>query len=195
MPERGRPKTFDSDRALEAAMNLFWERGYEGSSLAELLAVMELSRSSLYQSFGAKDEVFRLCLARYADALLGNLREGLASAPTGRVFLEQLLTSVASTAGNPEGDRSCLIVNSVTEFGSVQTIPGTVLSQGLEAVSSVLVEAVVRAQAEGDLDPAESPADLAAFFHVALSGLRTMIKAGASPESIQNTLKRLLKAF
>jgi TetR/AcrR family transcriptional repressor of nem operon len=195
MSALGRPKTFNHDHALNAAMSLFWDKGYEGSSLAELLAVMEVSRSTLYQSFGAKDVVFQQCLDRYTQGLLEALYDALAAAPSGRSFLVELLSSVASTAGTAQGKRSCLIVNSVGEFGTGVEVPGERLQKALDAVTELLVAAVLRAQQEGEIDVSESPVELAAYFHVAVSGLRTMIKAGASPESIESTVRRLLKAF
>jgi len=90
----GRPLEFDPDTALEGAMNLFWARGYEHTSMQDLLTAMNLSKSSLYQAFGGKQQLFRQCVGRYADQFAGRLREGLAGAPSGRRFIEAFLNSI-----------------------------------------------------------------------------------------------------
>ena len=79
----GRPLEFDPNAALEAAMHQFWSKGYEHTSLQDLVTAMNLSKSSLYQAFGSKQQLLQRCLGRYADQFAAQLRQGLADAPSG----------------------------------------------------------------------------------------------------------------
>ncbi len=114
---RGRPAQFDRQSVIDAVMLLFWERGYEGTSMPELEQRTGLNRSSLYNSFGSKPQLFALALDRYAqraaDEMLRPLEKGNAGLADLLAFLTALRTHIAS-AGVPDG---CLMLNSMIEFG------------------------------------------------------------------------------
>ena len=116
-PGPGRPLTFDRDAVLEEMVRLFWEQGYEGVSLRDLEDRTGLNRSSLYNSFGSKEELFSLALDRYlrevAGRLLVPLEEGTQGLQDIHAFVEALATWFSSPASAP----GCLMVNSMVEFG------------------------------------------------------------------------------
>jgi len=114
---RGRPLEFDPEAALEAAMQLFWTRGFEATSLQDLLDSMGIARSSFYQAFGSKQEVFLRGVERYRDWLAGELRRSMESADSGLDFIEDTLKSVAGDTKCADGRRGCLVFNSAAEFG------------------------------------------------------------------------------
>src|SRR5882724_6357466 len=89
-PARGRPRTFDIDAALDAALHVFWRKGYDGASLADLTGAMGINRPSLYAAFGNKEALFRKALDRYVDRPAAFVLEAL-SAPTARAVVEHLL--------------------------------------------------------------------------------------------------------
>ena len=96
-------------------MHQFWSKGYQHTSMHDLLAAMNLSKSSLYQAFGSKRQLFRQCVGRYADQFAAQLRHGLAEAPSGWRFIEDFLHSVLrDVAGTPRG---CLVMNTASELG------------------------------------------------------------------------------
>ena len=82
----GRPREFDADGARDIAMQLFWSHGYDATSLSDLLLAMDLSKSSLYQTFESKLSLFELCLERYREILVGAMSEGLANVPSAMAF-------------------------------------------------------------------------------------------------------------
>src|SRR5216684_8683324 len=86
----GRPRGFAEDAALEAAMRVFWEKGYEGATLADLTEAMGINRSSLYASFGDKEALFRMAMARYAEGPAAYMKKALQE-PTVRSVVEALL--------------------------------------------------------------------------------------------------------
>src|ERR1700757_642879 len=86
----GRPRTFAEDAALEAAMRVFWEKGYEGATLGDLTEARGINRSSLYASFGDKEALFRMAVTRYAEGPAAYLKKALQES-TVRAVVEMLL--------------------------------------------------------------------------------------------------------
>src|SRR5690349_10149725 len=91
--QRGRPRAFDIDDALERAMEVFWRKGYEGASLPDLTKAMGINRPSMYAAFGNKEALFRLALDRYAQGPARYVSEALA-APTAREAIHRLFFGV-----------------------------------------------------------------------------------------------------
>src|SRR5690349_13817425 len=106
---RGRPRSFDADRALDQALKVFWSKGYEGASLPDLTKAMGISRPSLYAAFGNKEELFKKALERYSAGPACYVREAL-DAPTARAVAERLLNGAVEMMTNPKNPRGCLAV-------------------------------------------------------------------------------------
>lgn len=191
----GRPLNFDPDTALDQALGVFWRQGYEGTSLADLLEATSLSKSSVYQAFGSKQALFARCLERYSSNLLERLEADLATARSGRAFIEQLFTSVARTARTPAGEKGCLIGNSAHEFGQSEPNLSGRVSASLDRLTVVFGRAVRRGQAEGDISAQADAQALAAYLVGAMNGLRTMIKAGLGRRGAAAMVALILKAL
>src|SRR5262245_25179092 len=112
----GRPIEFDPAQALDAATRVFWSRGYGATSLDDLLVEMDISKSSFYQTFLGKPELFRRCLESYRDASADHLRAVLDQAESGKAFLETILGSVAECVNDPMGRAGCLLGNTAGGF-------------------------------------------------------------------------------
>ncbi|WP_193222248.1 TetR/AcrR family transcriptional regulator [Alkalilimnicola sp. S0819] len=189
----GRPRAFDTERALQAATNVFWQLGYEASSLQTLLRQTGLSKSSFYQAFGSKQGLFARCLDDYTRSSAGELKWRLAEAASARDFLEQTFLGVAATAGDPQGQRGCLLLNAASEFGQLDPAVSRLVDQGMKRMLGVFRAAVERAQAEGSVDPAEDPEALADYLVAGMSGLRTLIKSGVDRARAQTLARHLLR--
>lgn len=187
---RGRPRAFDSDRALEGAMQLFWRHGFGATSLVELLDAMGIGRSSFYQSFGSKRDVFVLAVDRYREQLVTSLEEALEAAPNGWAFIEQALVSVADGTGGLEGRRGCLVFNTAAEMGLNDAEIAARVSASIDAFSQVFAQACRRAQREGDLPPDSDAGLVGRQAVMAISGLQTFAKAGL-PRSELGALARV----
>jgi TetR/AcrR family transcriptional repressor of nem operon len=192
---RGRPLEFDPDEALGAAVHVFWTKGYEATSLTDLLDAMALSKSSLYQSFGSKQQLFERCLRRYADDLTSSMRTSLLGGASPRRFIEETFMAVARTAESPAGDRGCLVANSASELGQRDPSLATPVANGLARFTDVFREAVARAQAAGEISADSEPRALATYLVTCMNGLRTLIKAGASRRAAIETARLMLKAL
>src|ERR1700686_2564856 len=113
----GRPRGFAEDAALDAAMRVFWEKGYEGATLADLTEAMRINRSSLYASFGDKEAIFRMAMARYAEGPAAYLKKALQE-PTVRAVVEALLRGALELLTEPRNPRGCLSVQGALAVGS-----------------------------------------------------------------------------
>src|ERR1700691_2548703 len=112
----GRPRGFDTEKALDAAMREFWRKGFEGASLADLTKAMGINRPSLYAAFGDKEALFRKVLDRYADGPARYVREALQE-PTARAVMERLLRGAAEISADRHSPRGCLMVQGALACG------------------------------------------------------------------------------
>lgn len=188
----GRPLEFDPDAALEAAMQQFWSKGYEHTSMQDLLDAMNLSKSSLYQAFGGKQSLFRRCVVRYADQVTERLRAALQAAPSGRRFIEAFLHSVVKEVQQPRG---CLVMNTASEFAQAEPEIAADVAQSVERFRAVLQAAVERAQQEGDIPLDRDPRLLASYLVSSMSGLKVQSKAGADAKTLKGIIAVILKAL
>jgi TetR/AcrR family transcriptional repressor of nem operon len=191
----GRPLEFDPDEALDAAVEVFWDRGYEATSITDLLEAMALSKSSLYQAFGSKQQLFERCLARYADGLSARMRTALEEGASGRRFIEETFMAVARTAQAPAGAKGCLVANSASELGQREPALAAPVANGLDRFARVFAEAVTRAQRAGEIRADADPRTVATYLVACMNGLRTMIKAGADRRAAKGMVKLMLKAL
>lgn len=191
----GRPLEFDPERALDAAVEVFWRKGYEATSMADLLDAMGLSKSSLYQAFGGKKQLFERCLGRYTETLSRRMREALRDAPSGRRFLEDTFQAVVRTARRPDGAKGCLISNTASELGQRDPLLALPVAEGLRCFAGVFVAAVARAQGEGEVRRDTDPETAGQYLLGAMNGLRTMIKAGADLRVAQGMVSLTLRAL
>src|ERR1700753_124748 len=115
-PARGRPRSFDSDLALDRALRVFWEKGYEGTSLSDLTAAMRINRPSLYAAFGDKESLFRKALDRYTGAQFSYIQNAL-NAPTARQVAERLLLATVGQMCDGRNPAGCLLVQGALASG------------------------------------------------------------------------------
>ncbi len=176
-------------------MHVFWAQGYASTSTRALLQAMGLSRSSLYQTFGTKEQLFLACLAHYRRSLTHNLRQRLAEAPGGLAFLETLFTDAAMQAETPAVQQGCLVFNSVVELGSAETPPAGAARESLNHIAVVFTEALEQAQREGDVDPNADAESLGLYLAGSMSGLRMLLKSGAPRKQTTVVAQTIINAL
>jgi TetR/AcrR family transcriptional regulator, transcriptional repressor for nem operon len=111
-----RPREFDVHQALTAAMQLFWEKGYEATSLSDLTNAMGIQRPSLYNTFGDKESLFQATLSLYAERSIMFIRKKLESAPSAKEAVLWYLQGVVSHADGRRPELGCLCVNTMVEL-------------------------------------------------------------------------------
>lgn len=192
---RGRPLTFDPDQAVHSAMQVFWSSGYASASTRDLLAAMGLSRSSLYQAFGSKEQLFVDALGRYRENLLGRLHRRLNAALTATEFLEGLFLETARDAGSDRAALGCLIFNSATELGQRDDPAAAEARRSVAAITALFREAVVRGQLEGDIGGRQDADTLATYLTLGMAGLRTLLKSGADRTQVDSAAQLILRTL
>lgn len=190
----GRPREFDIDEALHAALKVFWQRGYEGASISELTEAMGVGRPSLYAAFGNKEALFRKALDLYDREQMSVVAKALEE-PTARRVAERHLAESCNVLTAEDGPCGCLAINSVLACGdSAQAIRKEILSRqaDYEAKLGARFEAAKRS---GDL-PADADARaLAQYLATVTQGMAVRAEAGATREELRRIADAALKAW
>jgi AcrR family transcriptional regulator len=182
----GRPRQFDEDLALEAAMDAFWATGYEATSTRDLCRATGLGRSSIYNTFASKEQLFRRALARYADRMTGRQIEALDAAGSALEVVRQLLDSVIGNELDDGADpRGCLVVNTLVELADKDAEVARTLADDYRRRFVALREALARGQREGEVDQVPDAATLAHFVIASLSGIRVSARAGVDRAALR----------
>ena len=186
--KRGRPKAFDPEAALDAAMRLFWRKGYEGASMADLTAAMGIGRPSLYAEFGCKEGLFRRALDRYVAVA------ALPEEPSARKAFETFLRTTAAGGAHPEHP-GCLLVTGGLACGD----EAAGARNALETLRNGFVEMwrarFQAAQESGELSPDADPAALAAFTMAVANGMAVLAVGGAKAETLRGVAEAAIRAW
>lgn len=178
-PRTGRPREFDPDVALQQAMEAFWERGYDGTSMADLMEATGLQKGSLYKAFGDKHELYMTALRRYleaADERTRALFEADGSAADAvRGWLEHVTTDCSRAGG-----RGCFGVNAMVERGGQDPQMAKLVDQHFALLVRRLEEVIARGQAAGEFRDDVPAADLADLLTVFLSGMNAKARGPLS---------------
>lgn len=177
---------FDPDVALESAMQLFWSRGYEYSSLQMLIKEMGISKSSFYQTFESKHALFRDCLLRYRRHLTADLSERESDAGPGKPFITSLFLGVVEDEAIAESRRGCFLMNTASEFGQSDPEIASLVSESLNHLTDIFEQAINYAQSQGEVSQEKDARALASYLVSSISGIKNMLKAGVDPELISS---------
>ena len=179
----GRPRSFDRDLALDAAMRVFWRYGYEGASLTELTAAMGINRPSLYAAFGDKAALFREAVARYGAGPGRYVRRALGQ-PTARLVAETLLRGAVANATDPTHPGGCLWVHGALATGP-ENAPIRAEIAALRARGIAQIRARFdRARAEGNLPTTTDTEALTLFLISVMHGIAVQAAGGFSREQL-----------
>ena len=185
-----RIKEFDRDKALDAAVDVFREHGFDGTSTEMLVKAMKIGRQSLYDTFGDKWVLYRLAVERYVsaetEAHIGKLRS------TGRA-IDGISAMMARLVA--EADRACLGVNSICEFGQSRPDLAEVHHAADHRLRHAARECVRQAQDAGDLDKTLSVDAVIDFLIASIAGIRIAARAGAGQETLQSLGELALRAL
>jgi AcrR family transcriptional regulator len=193
-PKRGRPREFDDEAALDRAMRVFWEKGYQAASLTDLTRVMRINRPSLYAAFGNKEALFRRVLGRYLEGPAASLRRALAQ-PTARQVAEHLLRAAVEQTTCPRNPHGCLIVKGISSCPDASDQLARQLTSMRARFERELRKRFERAVDEGDLAKSSNPAALARFLDTVKFGLSMQAGAGATRSQLMAVVETAMKAW
>ncbi len=192
---RGRPLSFDRDAALETAMHVFWERGYEAASIADLTAAMGITPPSLYTAFGDKEQLFLEAIERYALGYGSAGARALKEEATARGAIERWLLEAANELTQPCHPRGCMVVMAATNCSAAaERVQDALLLRRTEAIADV-GRRIQGGIDNGELPPDTDAKDLANFYATIYQGMSMQAKDGATHESLMATVRTAMRSW
>lgn len=189
-----RPREFDEDQALEKALLVFWDKGYEGTSLADLLAEMGLTKSSFYKAFGCKKDLFRKISKLYDEDYLKFEREALAE-PTPRAIVERLLYGAAEFQTGSRTPMGCLFVNGALSSSAEGDPIRYELCKFRDALRRALRKRFEETKSAGPLPPGTNSQEAALYVASIINGMAVLAKGGANRKQLQDVVRTALLSW
>ncbi|MBS0969462.1 TetR/AcrR family transcriptional regulator [Chimaeribacter arupi] len=179
--ERGRPREFDRETALDLAMLVFREKGYHGASVSDLSAAMQLTVGSIYKAFHDKRGLFLQVFARYTSLRNKALSERLAHQPDGRAKIAELLRFYLESASGIEGRRGCLVVGSAVELQHLDAELSALVQAALTRNLHSLQHLIEQGRQDGSVNPRHDANALSGVLLCLVLGMRVAGKTGELP--------------
>ena len=186
-----RPRTFDTTTALQQAIQVFWEKGYEGTSMGDLEEATGLGRQSLYNTFGCKRELYIKALSQYKKDTLGGIQTAFVGSNQGIPAIKSYMAGMIEFLTSPQGRRGCFITKSLLE----QQEDEEILQQcaGREALLRDTFKKALQQSVANKTLPATYPVETAAMtLSTHVYGLNLMSKGGATRDSMADSTTLLL---
>lgn len=194
--KRGRPSSFNRSEALQRAMELFWARGYEGTTLEDLQAAMGgIAPPSFYNAFGSKEALFREAADLYVETVGGPSVKALEDAGTAREGLEAMLRLTAEFLSQPDKPHGCLLILGATRCASANRGAQDYLLAIRQGAPAVIKQRLDRGVAEGELAAALDTHAIAAFYATLLHGLGVRAGDGASRADLMAAVDGAMAAW
>ena len=190
----GRPRGFNADEMLDKVVNVFWQHGYEGTSMATLMAATGLNKPSLYAAFGSKEELFRSAFERYWQRQ-GEFTKAMLDEPHARTGVERMLLALVDIQTQPGLPHGCLAVHG----GLVGSAANAAIRDELRAhqakLQAMVQNRLTRAQAEGELAASVDVADLARYLTIVGQGAAVQAAGGATREELRRVVAMAMRAW
>lgn len=192
--ERGRPRQFDADVALDRAMMVFREKGYHSASISDLSEAMQLTAGSIYKAFTDKRGLFLQVFARYTSLRNHDLRQRLARQSDGRACIAELLRFYLESASDMEGRRGCLVVGSAVELSLLDSELSEAVRAALLRNQQSILQLIAQGQQDGSINPQQDAQALAGVLLCLVLGMRVAGKMQDLParDALINTALTLL---
>lgn len=181
-----RPKSFDREDVLGKAMDTFWERGYEATSIQDLVESMGINRGSLYDTFGDKRGLFQAAIAFYDDKVV---RKAIAHLEAPGASKQAIVEHFQQLAALEDADcRGCLITNAAVEMGIRDPDLHRQIAANLQRVEDAFFKALTRSQDKGEVAADVDTRSLARYFTCVMQGLRVMSRLRPDPVVLQSVV-------
>ena len=188
----GRPREFDEEEVLASAMEAFWRKGFEATSLVDLTTATGLNKASLYRVFGDKHQLFMDALKNYADIEFRETTAVISDTASPLTNLRAVVRKVFEDAGS---DKGCLMINSMVELAphdpEVKGLLHRFGEQRLQAMQGMLTQAQVAGEIRGELDPHK----LAVSLMIVFAGSAALVKGFMPGELIAENLENLIDSW
>ncbi|KAA0114704.1 TetR/AcrR family transcriptional regulator [Mycolicibacterium sp. P9-22] len=195
MAARGRPREFDRTAALERAMELFWEKGFEGTSLTDLTSAMGIGSTSLYAAFGSKDELFREAVQHYGQSAGAEIWAAVTAADTAHGAVESYLMTTARAFTRGDCPTGCLVVLSALHVNGATEALRADLVDKREANTADLAEVLSRGVENGEISSTADVWAIARFYVTVQQGMSIQARDGADRATLETIARSALAAW
>jgi AcrR family transcriptional regulator len=196
MATRGRPRTFDPDTALRQALGLFWERGYEGTSLNDLAEVMGIASASIYACFGNKENLFRQVMALYGTTSGAPPRRALRDEPTARAAVHAMLRATADQITGADTPHYCMLVLAAPTGAVENHTVREFLADRRRDMHATIKDRIARGVADGEFPPPPAGLDgIARYYTTVVEGLSIQARDGATRRELETVITCAMAAW
>lgn len=195
MAQRGRPRGFDRGTALRRAMEVFWDHGYEGTSISDLTSAMGINSPSLYAAFGSKEELFREAAAHYNETLGATAAQELRDQPTAREAIAAVLRHHAVVFCDSDNPRGCMIVLAATTCTDRTRSVHEHLAGLRMELEKDFADRITRGIADGDVPAGVDAAAVAAFYNTVNHGMAIQARDGADRAKLSAIAEAAIAAW
>ncbi|MEM7230836.1 MAG: TetR/AcrR family transcriptional regulator [Planctomycetota bacterium] len=190
-----RPREFDTDQVLDAAMDAFWKRGYEATSLADLMDATGLQKGSIYKAFGDKHQLFLQVLRRYLEGGFQTLTQLLDGSESPAAGIRQWLSQVGQMCDDSDDPRGCFAMNSVIELAPHDDQVCGTLHEHFQSVAGLVSRTVERGQEIGEFRRDRSAQELTEFMMLFVGGIVSMSKCPMSDLKTDSSVDLILSSI
>ena len=190
-----RAKVFDEETVLNKAVNLFWKKGYNGTSAQDLVDELEISRSSLYDTYGDKYQLFKKSLLQYRKKFAGAMIEMIDTSDDFEKTLKDIFQYIVTESIQEKFSKGCFMVNSSVELAPHNLEIAEIVNANIQDVEDALFRLIKKGQEAGQFSNSHTPRSLARFVFNAISGLRVASKSGAEKKVFDDVVKVTLSAL
>jgi AcrR family transcriptional regulator len=187
--DRGRPREFDRAEALEKAMRLFWSRGYDAVSMADLRAELGITQASLYAAFGSKEQLFREAVNLYRQTAAFSTTDALAKGANAREAIHAMLQAAVDAFSAPDAPGGCLLILGATNCAIENKGVQDYLLSIRRKISQSIRDRLKQGQQDGDIPKTAPVVALTAYCSTVLHGLALQSKDGASQKTLTQVVE------
>lgn len=191
---KGRPRSFDKDEALDIALKLFWQYGYEGASISQLADAMGIKIPSLYAAFGHKENLFKQAVQRYGE-LNGKLYHDSFAKKTAKEVIQSILEGEVELVTRETCPDGCLVIQGALATSPASESVRKFMCELRAMAESWMRERFERARKEGDLPPEADPATLACYVMALNSGIAVQAKSGVGKERLIQVVRHVMESW
>lgn len=191
----GRPREFDRNQALRQALELFWARGFETTSMADLVAALGIASARIYAAFGSKETLFREAIELYESHEGGFADRALAEEPSARAAIARLLDEAVQLYTRPGQPLGCMVVSSAVNCSSDNDGVRQWLAEHRRARTASIVQRLLAAVQSGELAGHGDATSLGDYYSTVLHGLSVQARDGASAEQLRKVVALAMGVF
>jgi len=190
-----RTKDFDEDEVLKKAMNLFWHKGYNGTSMQDLVDGLGISRSSMYDTFGDKHTLFIRSLENYKQMATAELKAVVDNAPTAKAAIRRMFELTVAELLSDNQHKGCFLVNAGVEMAPHDTEVNKMLCDNDRQLEKYFNEAIRKGQDSGEISNEQSSHALAQFILNSIKGMRVTAKSAADKKVFRDIVEVTMKVL